>query len=79
MSTLQFARLLDQDENIIGIWVKDRADAENRVGVSVWLKQLGAPQSLCGDASAGNVKILPNNQDSRGGYFVFVGPARFCV
>ena len=77
MSELQFSRLLDQDNNIIGIWVNNRTDAENMIGVSVWLTQLGAPDKLVQEALAGGVKIVPNNRDGRGGYFVFVGPARF--
>ncbi len=79
MSSPQFGRLFDQDKNIIGIWVKNRADADNSVGLSVWLMQLGAPERLSSEALAGNVKIVPNTRDSRGGYFVFVGPARFLV
>ena len=74
-----FAALRDQDNNIIGIWVKNRADADSGVTLSVWLMQMGAPQNLSSDALAGNVKIMPNTRDGRGGYFVFVGPARFQV
>lgn len=71
---MSYTCLRDQNNRIIGLWVPNRADAENGITLATWLTMSGA-NNLAEAALKGETKITPNNVNNQGGYFVFVGEA----
>lgn len=67
-----FAFVKDQSGKIAGVWVKNRTDAEDQVYIITLFIRGG----LSTDAIAGSHRVVPNNVDSQGGYFVMLGSAR---
>ena len=69
-SSREFGRMVDHHRRIMGVWVQNAEDAEDPVTLSLYLRELGAPEALCHAALDGNISVSPNHRDSRGGYFV---------
>lgn len=67
-----FAFIKDQNGNVKGIWVKNRADADDQVYIMTLFMRGG----LSTDAITGGYRIVSNTVDSNGGYFVMLGSAR---
>jgi len=71
---MAYAKMYDQNNRVIGLWLDNRADAENSINVATLLTMSGA-HDLAQEVLAGNTKVTPNTVDGRGGFFVFVGHA----
>lgn len=67
-----FSFIKDQNGKVSGVWVKNRADADDQVYIITLFLRGG----LSTDAIAGDHRIVPNTVDSNGGYFVMLGSAR---
>ena len=67
-----FSFVKDQNGKVSGLWVKNRADAENQI----YLMTLFMRGGLSTEVISGGFRIVPNTVDSNGGYFVMPGTAR---
>lgn len=67
-----FSFVKDQNGNVSGLWVKNRADAEDQV----YLITLFIRGGLSTEAIAVGHRIVSNTVDSNGGFFVMLGAAR---
>jgi hypothetical protein len=70
MATFSFVK--DEDGTIQGVWVSNPADAQDVPYVTTLLIRGGlAPETI-----AGRFRVVPNNEDNRGGCFVMLEPHR---
>jgi hypothetical protein len=67
-----FSFIMDQNGKVSGVWVKNRADADDQVYIITLFLRGG----LSTDGIAGIHRIVPNKFDGNGGYFVMLGSAR---
>jgi hypothetical protein len=67
-----FAFVKDQNGKVSGIWVKNRADAEDQV----YIMSLFVRGGLSTDTIAGGYRIVPNTVDGNGGCFVMLGTVK---
>jgi hypothetical protein len=67
-----FSFVKDQHGKVSGVWVKNRADADDQVYIITLFLRGG----LSTNAISGGHRIVPNNVDGNGGYFVMLGTAR---
>lgn len=61
--------------NIIGLWLRNPEDAQNRDLLSLLCAKHGLPLELLAEVLLGGYRVMPNTFDGAGGCFVMFGSA----
>ena len=68
-----FSLVKDQYANVIGLWFLNHDDVKDMHNIATVMTMKGLPENSIETVLIGNYRVVENNYDSKGGYFVMLG------
>jgi len=69
----EYAMVRGNNEEVVGIWVKDKDLTKDTIGLQVLATKHHLPMDIFANLTHGNYRVVPNSYDNNGGYFLMFG------